>query len=291
MVGLGGLWPMVTKRGLVLTKYGKQMNLKLTNGHCGTLVSLFLTIEKLSTISKTSLSDMKIVIIGAGKMGTNLARALYGKVAAITLVDINEKRLHIVEEKLKGITAKTDIHKFNNRDDVGGITKILENNHIAVSTTSNLTRILRPEQIPSGSIFIDDSRPEGIPREINKKDIVVLEGGLLKIHGINQHYDFGFGVDENVFGCFAEAFILAADKGVNIQPTLGDVDFYNFQKMLGAIKTVGVSVGDFKSCDMLIPNGQLEQILKEKYYLKSTVPFKNICWIFKVDDLHLAQEN
>lgn len=290
VVGLGGLWPMITRRGLALTKYGNERSLKLTNGHCGTLASLFLTIQKLSTISEIPMNDIKVVILGAGKMGTNLARALYGKVAAITLVDVNEKRLNIVEEKLKNVTTKTDIYKFNNKDDTGGISEILENNHITVSTTSNLTRILRPEQIPKGSIIIDDSRPESIPREINKTGSVVLEGGLLKINGLKQNYDFGFGVDDNVFGCLAESFILAADKGANIEPTLGDVNFDNFEKMLKNMRNLGVNVGDFKTCDTKIPDGQLAQLLKKKHHLKSTIPFKNICWIFKVDDLHAVQD-
>ncbi|HBR15760.1 MAG TPA: hypothetical protein DD723_09540 [Candidatus Omnitrophica bacterium] len=290
VVGLGGLWPMVTRRGLALTKYGKQRDLTLTNGHCGTLVSLYLTIEKLANISRISLNDMKIVILGAGKMGTNLARALYGKVATITLVDINEKRLNAVEEKLKTIASETDIQKFNNRDDIGGITKILENNHVAVSTTSNLTRILRPTQIPPNTIIIDDSRPEGIPRDISKHGAVALEGGLLQIHGIKQHYDFGFGIDENVFGCLAESFMLAADNGLNILPTLGDVDFVNFHKMLSRLKELGVNVGDFKSCDEYIPDEQLIKMLQSKSDLNSTIPFKNICWIFKVDDLNLMPD-
>lgn len=288
IIGLGGLWPMVTRRGLALTKYAKQRGVKLTNGHCGTLASLYLTIEKLSKISKIPVDELKIVILGTGKMGTNLARALYGKVATITLVDINDVRLDRVAESLQNVVAKTDIQKFNNKEDVGGITRILSDNHIAVSTTSNLTRILRPDQIPSNSIIIDDSRPEGIPRDLNGQNSVVLEGGLMKIHGIEQHYDFGFGVDENVFGCLCESFMLTADRMKNISPTLGDVNFENFKKMLSVYKQLGVVVGDFKCLEEYIPENQLAEILNSKQELKTTIPFKNVCWIFKVDDLHMS---
>lgn len=285
VMGLGGLWPMVTRRGLALIKYAKQRDIKLTNGHCGTLVSLYLTIEKLAKISKIPFNELKVVILGAGKMGTNLARALYGKVATITLVDINEVRLDRVAENLKSVAAKTDIQKFNNHADVGGITDILGNNHVTVSTTSNLTRILRPEQIPPNCIIIDDSRPEGIPREANNQGAIILEGGLMKINGIKQSYDFGFGVDENVFGCLAESYMLSADKMSNITSTLGDVDFKNFENMLTVYKQLGVNVGEFKCLSEYISEDRLVSALDSKKELRTTIPFKNVCWIFKVDDL------
>ena len=109
----------------------------------------------------------------------------------------------------------------------------------------------------------------------------------MKIEGIEQHYDFGFGVDSNVFGCFCESYMLAADKMQNITPTLGDVDFVNFQNMLSAYKQLGVDVGDFKCLEEYIPSGRLVTMLNSKQELKATIPFKNVCWIFKVDDLHI----
>ena len=157
-------------------------------------------------------------------MGENLARILYGKVATISLVDINEMRLSLVEEKLKKTMSETDIQKYTNRDDFGGMKEVLENNHILVCTTSNVRRILKPEEIPDNCIIIDDSRPEGIPREL-KGNRVVLEGGLMKISGIVQNYDYGFGIDENVFGCLAESFLLASGLSKSLTFTLGEANF------------------------------------------------------------------
>ena len=45
----------------------------------------------------------------------------------------------------------------------------------------------------------------------------------MKIKGVKQKYDFGFGIGENVFGCLSESYLLAADKTNNLKPTLGDV--------------------------------------------------------------------
>ena len=110
--GLGALWPMVTRRGLSLKHFAQARDIVITNGHCGTLISLFLSIRKIADISGMRLEDLKIAILGVGKMGENLARILYGKVATISLVDINEMRLSLVEEKLKKTMSETDIQNI-----------------------------------------------------------------------------------------------------------------------------------------------------------------------------------
>lgn len=282
--GLGALWPMVTRRGLSLKRFALTKNTVITNGHCGTLISLFLTIKNIAEISNVRLEDLKVAILGVGKMGENLARALYGKVATLTLVDINETRLDFVEEKLKKVMRETDIQKYTNREDFGGMKEIFENNHIIVCTTSNVRRIIKPEEIPDNSVIIDDSRPEGIPRELSGNR-VVLEGGLLKIKGIIQNYDYGFGFDENVFGCLAESYLLASGFSKDLTPTLGDIDFENFEKMMSLCQKLNVTVGDFKCRDKIIEKEKIISIIKSKADLAATIPYKNICWIFKVDDL------
>jgi len=282
--GLGGLWPMVTRRGIALNLYAKKNGVKITNGHSGTLLSLFLTIKKMADVSNIKLNDLKILILGVGKMGENLARLLYGKVATITLVDINENRLNLVEKKLKETMTDTDIQKYTNKEDFGELEDIFRSNHIAVCTTSNIKRILKPQNIPENCIIIDDSRPEGIPRDL-EGDRVVVEGGLMKINGLVQQYDFGFGIDENVFGCLAESFLLAADPTGELKPTLGEVDFENLNRLNALCEKANVEVGDFKCRDAKIEESKVFSILKNKKDLASTIPFKNICWIFNINDL------
>ena len=282
--GLGALWPMVTRRGLSLKRFTKKKGPIITNGHCGTLISLFLMIKKIAEISNMEFSELKVAILGVGKMGENLARALYGKVATLTLIDINETRLDSVEEKLKEVMSETDIYKYTKGDDQQGIKQIFSANHVVICTTSNVRRIIRPEEIPDNSIIIDDSRPEGIPRDLYGNR-VVLEGGLMKIKGIIQNYDYGFGVDENVFGCLAESYLLASAPVKSIEPTLGNVDFDNFNKMISLCQKYDVSVGDFKCRDKIIGKERIAAIIKSKSDLAATIPYKNVCWIFKVEDL------
>ena len=275
---------MVTRRGFALKPYAKSKNIIITNGHCGTLISLFLSIKKMAKISNISLEELKVAILGVGKMGENLARVLYGKVATITLIDINERHLDFVEERLKKVMSDTDIQRYTNRDDIGEMKDVLNNNHIVVCTASNIRRILRPRDIPDNCIIIDDSRPEGIARDLEGNRIVI-EGGLMKIRGLVQNYDFGFGIDENVFGCLAESFLLASDFSEELTPSLGKVNLEDFSKMISVCEKLDVTVGDFKCRDKVVKEDKIILVLKDKTDLAATIPFKNICWIFKVEDL------
>jgi len=264
--GLGALWPMITRRGLALRQYSEPRNIVITNGHCGTLIGIYLSIRELSKLSLIPFDRLKVAILGVGRMGTNLAHVLYGEILGLSLVDINEARLDKTIEELRKCPTATNIRKHVNHTGSLEFSDILKENHIAVCCTSNITRILKPEQIPDNTIIIDDSRPEGIPRDLGKPNCVVTEGGLMKIKGIKQNYDFGFGIDENVFGCFAESFLLASDnyKGRILKPTLGAVDFDNFKKMINVCDKFGVSLGDFKCRDKIISREKLVSIMKGK---------------------------
>ena len=261
--GLGGWWPVVTRRGIGLKKFGEKNKLTVTNGHCGTLISLSLMLEKIATIGKIKQKDFKVAILGTGKMGTNLARALYNKVGELVLIDINPAKLEKIKDELANNHINhTKLRVFTNKDKKV-LADILSNSHLAICTTTNIGRVIPTEEIPHNTIIIDDSRPEAISRDIGN-NIVVLEGGLMKISGIDIGYNFGFGFDENVFGCLAETYVLALDKAKTLKPTLGDVEIGNYEKMKTFCLRNAIESGDFKTMDLNISEDRIKKILEYK---------------------------
>jgi predicted amino acid dehydrogenase len=117
--------------------------------------------------------------------------------------------------------------------------------------------------IPNGFVAIDDSRPEALPRDPRHKRII-LEGGLLKIKGVKLDYDYGFGQDENVFGCLGEAFVLALDQCKTLKPTVGDIDLENFHRVVDFCRKNCVSEGDLKSSDVLIMNDEIIDAFRQR---------------------------
>lgn len=271
IIGLGGWWPMVTRRGLSLKDYAKARGTIVTSGHCGTLLSMYLMIKKISQVVPLDLHNMAVAIIGSGKMGASVAKALYGEVGLLTLIDINEVKLKKLSAELKG--KPTRIDEICLGKNAVRLREVFKKHHVGVCAASNIRNLMNFRDIPEGFAVIDDSRPEALPRD-PKHQKLIFEGGLLKIKGIKTDYDYGFGMDENVFGCLAEAYILALDRNHDLKSTSGDVDEENFKKMEKFCVANGIEVGDFKSCDEIIPYQQIKEIINARI-LKSEIKVEN----------------
>ncbi len=260
VVGLGAWFPMFTKRGLALSESAKELNLVVTNGHLGTLISIYLTIHKIASLSNFKLSNLDIAIIGVGKMGGNVARVLNGKVRSLTLIDIQKSTLDKTKDILEKMPNSSQIKFFLSQGDGRGVREALKGTQIGVCATSTFRNLLKLKDMPLGYIAIDDSRPEALPRD-PRGERIILEGGLLRIRGATQEYDYGFGKDENVFGCLGEAFLLASDKKRIIHPTLGEVNIENFYNALKLFEKIEITVGDFKSSDTVISDQDIRNAL------------------------------
>ena len=265
-VGLGGWWPIVTNRGLAF-KRGLRENdsIVITNGHTATALSIFLTIKTISRIADIPLGNLKIAIIGVGKIGKAVLTLLSGNVDIIGLFDTNEVWLDIAAQKAKKHpdSSNIKIHKVADKQlDKDTVSKLCEY-HIAVCTTSNIELIIKDSDMLKNILVIDDSRPEAFPRIVDtNKKVLVLEGGLVKLKGVKMGADFGFNKEDNVFGCMAEAIILALDKEQSVKSILGDIDFENLKNMENFFRENDISEGDLKSGRQNINDGILCEVMK-----------------------------
>lgn len=266
VIGLGGWFPMVCRRGADLEEVASEQELIITNGHCGTLVSIYMTVEKIAAISNVNFSDIRLAIIGVGKMGTNVAKVFNGKVKRLTLIDVNKANLEKTKATLEVLPSDTKVDTFLPTEDSKSFREILEDHHVGVCATSTFRNLLKLKDMPKGFIAIDDSRPEALPRD-PKKERIILEGGLLKIKGATIDYNYGFGEDDNVFGCLGEAFLVAlGNQGgrKEIAPTLGEVEMNNFFKFYELCKKCGVTEGDFKSAETYVSETEISEAMMNR---------------------------
>lgn len=262
-VGLGGWWPLITRRGHAVQSLAHQLDIQITTGHCGTLCSLYLTLLKLAKIGEVPLEELTLCIVGVGKMGQNVVKLLDGKVRKILLVDINVAKTQRFAAQISPRSC-TD-YEILLGPSAERLPRMIQNSHITIFTTSNLRKILPDRALPDATIILDDSRPEAVARSYDeKRGVAVLEGGLLKIPNVRLDYDFGFGVDGNVFGCLGETYLLACDKGRKLVPTLGEVDFENLWNMFSVAKELGVREGDLKSGNRYVVDKVVQNIFRKK---------------------------
>ncbi len=269
-VGLGEWWPFLTRRGEAVRKYADLLGIRVTSGYFGTLCSLLLSTEKIAKISGVELSKLKVLILGVGKMGSLVARVITDKVEKITIFDRNRAKQDRVAFELSFNSNGGRKATISLVEDSSYLKTALQEHDLCICTTSNLRRLFKPEDLPENILILDDARPEAVPRIYDKeKRIIVLEGGLLKIKDLKLHYDFGFGNDENVFGCLGETFILACDNGKTLIPTIGNSDLKNFWCMYAMLKNFSTQAGDFKSGQVAVNPQDIKSLIHNKRHLQS----------------------
>lgn len=268
-VGLAAWWPIVTNSGLAFKRFLNDDDaIIITNGHTATLLSIYLTVERIASVSAIPLSDLKVLILGAGRVGAACGRLLNGKVRSIGIVDTNEARGNTVRQELEGNGQKTAISVYVASDVFlkHSLPHFLSEYDITICTASNTNYIIEDSAKLKECIIIDDSRPEAFPRVISEKNAaVVIEGGLIKFTGIRVGADFGFGNSDNVFGCMAESIMLALDNMNSLKPTIGEVEFSNFSAMAGYCKERGITEGVLMSGKTLVPHGLIRSIIARKH--------------------------
>lgn len=268
-VGLAAWWPIVTNNGLAFRRFlNSKDRIKVTNGHTATLASIYLTIIKILLISGLEIKKLNILIVGVGRMGAAVAKVLNGKVSKIGLGDQNAIRLEFVRNDLakKSPSSLIENHIISETISDGELNLILSKYDIVICTTSNVSYIIHNKKALRNCIIIDDSRPEAFPRTVDfNLHTAVLEGGLIKINGVEINYDFGFGKRNNVFGCLAEAFILALDKSYKLKPILGEIDFDNFEKLLKFCEENNITAGDIMSGHRKLSDFEIKKLFSKLY--------------------------
>lgn len=263
-VGLAAWWPIVSNSGQAFSRQlTKGDHIEITNGHTATLASIYLSIQELCKIIGLPFDKSKILIIGAGKVGGALGELLSGKVKKIGLADKNKMRLKGLRKQLEEESRASELETIlvEDLDAERMILRELQRYDLAVCTTSNTGLLISDANQLQNCIILDDSRPEAFPRTFSQeRKVVVLEGGLMKIPGVSLDSDFGFGQDENIFGCLSEAIILALDGSKKIKPNVGELDLENLYNLIEFCKSSGIRVGDFKCAHRLVKEDELISI-------------------------------
>jgi len=263
-IGLAAWWPIVSNSGQAFKNcLQKEDVIKITNGHTATLASIYLSICELTQKINLPLSNAKILIIGAGKVGGGLGALLVNKVAVLGLIDKNKIRLKILKKELeiKNKEIAIDTIALDEFTAEKTILDKLQQYHLAVCTTSNTDLLISDASQLRNCIIIDDSRPEAFPRIFSPEfKVAVLEGGLMKIPGVVMDSDFGFGQNDNIFGCLSEAIILAMATEGKVKPNIGELDVENLMHLIDFCNQNKIQPGDFKCAQRTIKDSDLASL-------------------------------
>jgi putrescine aminotransferase len=183
-------------------------NLSLTSGHALTTWALRETVMRLLTIFEVPVREANVAILGAGgSIGRGTAHALT-QCGVGTLVLIGRPRMRSalfdfrteLERLCPGIRVQVSTDK-----------RFLREADIVVTATNAPGAVLTSSDLPPGSIVVNDAQPSDVSPEVEARDdVLVVEGGLVTVPGIDTHGVLGLPRKGDVFGCLGEVMVLAA---------------------------------------------------------------------------------
>ena len=202
IVGLGAFTSSITKGGEELLE---KVNINLTNGNGLTSAITVADIKDLILRNP----DKKILgVVGAtGSIGSAVSKFLAKEKVFDSMILIGRTPAHLDElkEEIKKIETPTKVEVTND------ISRLKEADFVVVATNSN-SALLRSEHLKKDAIVYDITQPRNTSEEVinARPDVVFVEGGLVKVNGINFHFNFGLPRD-TAFACLGETMLLAAE--------------------------------------------------------------------------------
>ena len=206
IVTLGGFTSIVGERiGLDITR---EADVPITTGNTFTAAMAIDGVLKAASLINKDISSLKAAIVGGtGDIGSACARVLADRVRQLTITGRTKSNLGRLSKELAKKRKSRIVATSDNFSAV-------KDADIIIAAASVSASILKIDWFKPGAIICDVGYPKNISyTPTSRKDILIFSGGLAKSFSpINFSVDVGLPSPNILYGCFAEAIILALEK-------------------------------------------------------------------------------
>jgi predicted amino acid dehydrogenase len=229
----------------------------MTTGNTLTVSLVIDGVLKASEIMGIDLTKAKVTIIGGtGDIGSAVAKIFSETVAEVTITSRSEKNLIEIERILTYYgKAKITTSRENN--------EAIKGADIVIAAASVSNSIINLNNFKSGAVICDVGYPKNISyTSCDRKDILIFSGGICSIPSeFNLGFDIGMPTPYVLYGCFAEAILLALeDRYENYSWGKGNIT----RDRIGYIRAVaskhGFILAPFFWGNRLLKDSDIEQI-------------------------------
>jgi predicted amino acid dehydrogenase len=254
ILGLGALTASLSRGGKDvsgLTKVG------ITTGRAFTVKTVTGYALEALRMFKMQPQDVRIAIVGAaGAIGSGSAKILAKNgVRHFLFIDLERKALHLKKhiEEMKGIHGPLHIEISHQIRDIKG-------SDIIIAATNAPEVLITSDDLNPGTIVINDAQPSDIsPEVLDRDDVLVIEGGVIKAPGISCNFNMGLAERNDTFCCLGEALILA-HNGMFEDFALGELDVPLVDRISELSKTMDISLSHIQNEKGLIAASHIERI-------------------------------
>ncbi len=202
ILGLGAYTSVVGDGGVTVAE---ALDIAVTSGDSYTAALSVHATKQAARQMGVKMARSTAAVVGAtGAIGGVAAQQLAPDVRRMILVGRKRERLQTVADRVQARAANTEILISTD------IEEILVAD-VVMTVTSAGGNLIRPAHLKRGAVVCDVSRPRDVARQVAmaRKDVLVIDGGLVRVPG---SVDFGFNYGpppDLTFGCVAETMTLA----------------------------------------------------------------------------------
>ncbi len=258
LVGLGGLTSSLTRGGIDILPF---VDVKITTGHACTVYSVSKNVLQVIETFEFKKEQVVLGIVGgAGSIGSNTAKYLVKQgIKNLILLDLTRKQdqLRKIYHELKKINQGCDIQISDNLNK-------LKDANIIVAATNAPEAVIKYEYLRGGTIIVNDAQPSDVDPDIilNKDDILVIEGGLLRAPYLYYNFNFRLQNKKDIFSCLAEVLVLAYLNKWNENFNVGRLRLENINLIENTLPLINLSISEFQNIDRIISLDEIDQIKK-----------------------------
>jgi len=255
IVTLGGFTSIVAERiGQAITD---EVDIPVTTGNTFTAGMVIEGVVKACRLLGMDISAAKLAIIGGtGDIGSACARVLVERVAKLTVTGRTRANL----SRLKAELAKKHKAKIVATTENEAAVKEAD---IIIAAASASASILNVNWFKPGAIICDVGYPKNVSyTPTTREDILIFSGGLTRAPmPISFPVDTGLPDTNTIYGCFAEAIILALEKRYESYSFgRGNITVERIAEIVSLGKKHGFEVSDFWWGDKLVGELMVDKI-------------------------------
>jgi len=254
IVGLGAFTSVVGDAGVTVSK---RVSIGVTTGNSYTAGAGIQALEIGAAKMGIDMRNCRVAVIGAtGSIGSACSHLLADRVSDLTLVARDKAKLDLLANQLRGeyglrVSTTTDIAEATGRSD------------LVVTASSAVKTIIDPGDLKRGSVILDIARPRDVSRKVaeERKDVLVIEGGVIKVPGDHVDFHFNFGFPPGLaFACMAETMILALE-GTYESFSLGrEYSAERVRRICELAEKHGFKVAGLRSFERALSDDEIESV-------------------------------
>jgi len=255
VVALGGFTSIVGER--IGHAVSDEVDVAVTTGNTFTAAMAIDGVFKAVELLGRDINSLKTAVIGGtGDIGSACVRVLAEKSAQVTITGRTKVNLARLKKELSGKNRAKILTSLDNEAAV-------KDADVVIAAASAVSSILQVDWFKPGSIICDVGYPKNISyAPVTRNDILVFSGGLSRLPTpINFPIDLGLPSPDVVYGCFAEAMILALEKRYeNFSFGRGNIYPDKIEEIRQLGEKHGFVVSDFYWGDKLIDDSVIDRV-------------------------------